>query len=138
MLLQIPSSLSSFQNILGQCLASSLKNYVLRVKKLKRWYLVDPLTKAFIKGFMIMKLRNIKSILLIKTLIRVIKMLRELSSKDFEYLKEGVKEAWRLSMIASSWAHPTATSWKNNKAYIAYLGLTLKWIHRLLGVGYSK
>jgi len=135
MLFKTSSSLLSFHNTLSQFLASSLKNYVVRVKKLRRWHLVDSLTKAFIKGFMVMKLKNIKSLLLMKTLIKVVKMLKELSSKEsLEYFREGVKEAWRLSMIASSWGHPAASSWKNNRAYIMCIGLTVKWVYRLFGM----
>jgi len=136
MLLQVSSSLSSFQNTFGRCLTNSLKDYVVRVRKLRRWHLVDSLTKAFIKGFMVMKLRNIKSLLLMKTLIKVIKTLRELSSKEsLEYFREGVREAWKLSMIASSWGHPEASSWRNNRAYIMCIGLTVKWVYQLLGIG---
>ena len=131
---QASPSLLSSQNILPQSLRSNLKKYVFRVKKLRRWHLVDPLTKAFIKAFMSIKLKSIKSIILIKTLVKVIKTLKELSCRELEYIKEGVKEAWRLSEIASTWGHAEAASWRNNKAYMLCLGLTVKWIHKLLGI----
>ena len=108
-----------------------LKNAILRVKKQRRWFQVSPLTKAFIKAFTVMRLESIKSILLMKAIIKTIRELKQLISREYSLVEIGVREAWRLSELASSWGHENAGEWKNNKAYIILHALTLKWISRL-------
>ena len=108
-----------------------LKNAVLRVKKSRRWFQVNPLTKAFIKAFTIMRLDHIKSILLMKTIIKTIKELKQIASREYKLVEVGVREAWKLSELASSWGHKKAREWRNNKAYIILQALTLQWISKL-------
>jgi len=102
-----------------------------KVKKQRRWFQVSPLTKAFIKAFTVMRLESIKSILLMKVIIKTIRELKQLISREYSFVEIGVREAWRLSELASSWGHMNAGECKNNKAYIILQALTLKWISRL-------
>lgn len=108
-----------------------LKDAVLRVRKSRRWFQVNPLTKAFIKAFMVMKIDRVKSISLMKAVIKTIRELKQIVSREYKLVEVGVKEAWKLSELGSSWGHPTAYSWRNNKAYIITQALTLQWISRL-------
>jgi len=108
-----------------------LKNAVLRVKKSRRWFQVNPLTKAFIKAFTIMRLDHVKSILLMKTIIKTIKELKQIASREYKLVEVGVREAWKLSELASSWGHKKAREWRSNKAYIILQALTLQWISKL-------
>ena len=114
-------------------LLDELKNIVLRVKRARRWFLVDPLTKAFVKACMIMRISRIKSMTLMKAIIKTIRMLRQIVSKEYELLQIGIQEAWRLSELASSWGHKTAREWRRNKSYIILQALTLQWLARLFG-----
>jgi len=102
-----------------------LKNIILRVKKHRRWFQVNPLTKAFIKAFMIMKLDNIKSILLMKAIIKTIRELKQIMSREYNLVEIGIREAWKLSELASSWGHMKAREWRSNKAYVIIQALTL-------------
>jgi len=128
-LLSKPSRYSS-EDLTARIL-DELKNAVLRVKKSRRWFQVNPLTKAFIKAFTIMRLDHVKSILLMKTIIKTIKELKQIASREYKLVEVGVREAWKLSELASSWGHKKAREWRNNKAYIMLQALTLQWISRL-------
>jgi hypothetical protein len=125
-------SVGSFKDS-ASILLGELKDVVLRVKKARKWFLVDPLTKAFIKACMIMRISRIRSMTLMKAIIRTIKMLREIVSGEYRLIQIGIREAWRLSELASSWGHKTAKEWRNNRSYIILQGLTMQWLARLFG-----
>jgi len=118
-------------------LLDELKDAVLRVKRARKWFLVDPLTKAFVKACMIMRISRIRSMTLMKAIIRTIRVLRQIVSKEYRLIQIGVQEAWRLSELASSWGHKTAREWRNNRSYIILQALTLEWLSRLFG-GFMK
>ncbi|MCS7367719.1 MAG: hypothetical protein NDF52_07565 [archaeon YNP-WB-062] len=125
-------SMGSFKDS-ASILLGELKDVVLRVKRARKWFLVDPLTKAFIKACMIMRISRIRSMTLMKAIIRTIKMLREIVSGEYRLIQIGIQEAWRLSELASSWGHKTAKEWRNNRSYIILQGLTMQWLARLFG-----
>jgi len=81
-----------------------LRDAVLHVRRARKWFLVDPLTRAFVKACMIMRLTRVKSILLMKAIIKSIKELRRIASQECRLVEIGLPEAWRLSDLASSWA----------------------------------
>jgi hypothetical protein len=114
-------------------LLDELRNAVLRVKRARKWFLVDPLTKAFIRACMIMRISRVRSMVLMKAIIRTIMVLRHIVSREYRLIQIGVREAWRLSELASSWGHKTAREWRNNKSYIITQALTLQWLARLFG-----
>ncbi|MCF3653259.1 MAG: hypothetical protein L2C94_003740 [Aigarchaeota archaeon] len=118
---------------LGVMLLDELRDAVLRVKRARRWFLVDPLTRAFVRACMIMRVSRVRSMVLMKAIIRAIRALREAVSEESRLIRIGVREAWRLSELASSWGHKTAKEWKNNKSYIILQALTLRWLSRLFG-----
>jgi len=130
--LSIPLVDNSVMDV-GRLIANALVEAVRRVRRARRWYLVDPLSKAFIRAYLIMKLSRVKSVQLIKTLVKTIKKLRDLISEAYVPIKAGIREAWNLSALASNWGHPGAESWRNDKAFIVYQAITLKWLSRLFG-----
>ena len=106
---------------------------VKRVRRARKWHLVDQLSKAFVRACLMMKLTRIKSVQLFKAIIKTIRKLEELVLEDRIPVRAGVRLAWRISMLASSWGHPNAESWRNDKAFILYQALTLKWLSKLFG-----
>ena len=122
------SRLENFEFILD-----AMVRAVKRVKRVRKWHLVDPLSKAFIKACLMMKLAKIKSMQLFKAIIKTIKKLKELVLEDHIPVKAGIRQAWKISMLASSWGHPSAQNWKNDKAFILYQALTLKWLSKPFG-----
>jgi len=130
------SGTGSFRD-LGVMLLDELRDAVLRVRKARRWFLVDPLTRAFVKACMIMRISRVRSMVLMKAIIRAIKVLRGVISEESRLIRTGIGMAWRLSELASSWGHKTASEWKNNKSYIILQALTLQWLVRLFG-GFMK
>jgi hypothetical protein len=112
-------------------LLDELRDVVLHVRRARKWFLVDPLTRAFVKACMIMRLARVRNILLMKAIIKAIKELRRIASQEYRLVEIGLPEAWRLSDLASSWGHKKAREWRNNKAYIILQTLTLQWLLRL-------
>jgi hypothetical protein len=127
------SSMDSCKD-LNVMLLDELRRVMLRVRRARMWFLVDPLTRAFIKACMIMRISRVKSMVLMKAIIRTIRVLREVVSEEFKLIRIGVRKAWRLSELASSWGHKTAREWRKSKAYIIVQALTLQWISRLLNI----
>jgi len=66
-----------------------------------------------------------------KTIIKTIKELKQIASREYKLVEVGVREAWKLSELASSWGHKKAREWRRNKSYIILQALTLQWISRL-------
>ena len=114
-------------------LISELKRAITRVRRARRWHLVSPLSRAFASACLIMKLKKTKSITLIKAIIKTIKELKELISREYKLIQLGIKYAWKMSMLASSWGHPNAENWKHDKSFIIHQALTLKWLSKLFG-----
>jgi hypothetical protein len=112
-------------------LLDELRDAMLCVRKARKWFLVDPLTRAFVKACMIMRLTRVRSILLMKAIIKAIKELKRIASQEYRLVEIGLPEAWRLSDLASSWGHKKAREWRNNKAYIILQALTIQWLSRL-------
>ena len=124
-----PSEYSS--DCLAVKLLDELRDAVLRVKKARKWFLVNPLTRAFVEACMVMRLTRVRSILLMKAIIKAIRELKQIISQEHRLIEVGIREAWKLSELASSWGYKTAREWRNNKAYIILQALILQWISRL-------
>ncbi len=112
-------------------LLDNLREAVSNVKKARRWFQVNPLSKAFIKGLFLMKMSRVKSILLMKAIIKTIRELKHILSRESRLIEIGIREAWRLSELASSWGHKYAREWRNNRNYIILQALTLQWLSKL-------
>jgi len=127
-----PSSNNSEIDV-SRLVGNALVEAVRRVRRARKWHLVDPLSKAFIEAYLMMKLTRVRSVQLIKALVKTLKKLKELVLEDRIPVKGGIMQAWKFSMIASGWGHPSAESWRNDKAFILYQAMTLKWLSRLFG-----
>jgi hypothetical protein len=68
-------------------LLDELRDAVLHVRRARKWFLVDPLTRAFVKVCMIMRLTRVKSILLMKAIIKAIKEIRRIASQEYRLVK---------------------------------------------------
>jgi len=112
-------------------LLDELRDAMLSVKRARKWFLVDPLTRAFVRACLMMRLARVRSILLMKAIIKAIRELKQMASQEYRLVEAGIHEAWRLSELASSWGHKTAREWRNNKAYIILQALILQWLSRL-------
>jgi hypothetical protein len=108
-----------------------LSDAVFRIRRSRKWFLVRPTTKAFIKAFIASRLETIRSHVLIKAIVKTIMELRRIVSVERRLVEAGVGEAWKLSELAQRWGHKTAREWRNNKAYIIVQALTLQWVAKL-------
>ncbi|MEM4467007.1 MAG: hypothetical protein QXE61_07735 [Nitrososphaerota archaeon] len=121
----------NFSINLGNIILRELQKLVVKIRKLRKWYLVNKLTRAFIEAYILMKPRTIKSITLMKVIVKTIKELKEIISEETKLIKIGLNEAWKISELASKWGHKSSKNWRNNKYFIVWQALTLKWISRL-------
>jgi|FaiFalFF_MnMetaG_3_1042247.scaffolds.fasta_scaffold13355_1 hypothetical protein len=112
-------------------LLDELSDAVFCVRRSRKWFLVKPTTKAFIKAFIASRLETIRSYVLIKAIVKTIMELRRIVSVERRLVEAGVGEAWKLSELAQRWGHKTAREWRNNKAYIIVQALTLQWVSKL-------
>jgi hypothetical protein len=112
-------------------LLDELNNAVFCVRRSRRWFLVKPTTKAFIKALIKSGLDTVRSHVLIKAIVKTIMELKRIVSVERRLIEAGVGEAWKLSELAQRWGHKTAREWRNNKAYIIVQALTLQWVSKL-------
>ncbi|MEM2485570.1 MAG: hypothetical protein QXU87_09920 [Candidatus Caldarchaeum sp.] len=110
-----------------------VKSLVDRVRKARRWYRVNPLTKAFVRAYLITGPKEVRSMVLIKAVVKAVRELNILVSKTYSLMRAGVVEAWKLSHIAKQWGHPNAESWRNSKPFIIYQAISLQWLKKLFG-----
>ncbi len=120
-----------FPESLTITLLDNLREAVSHVRRARRWFQVDQLSRAFIKGLFSMKLSRVKSILLMKAIIKTIRELKRIISREARLIEIGIREAWKLSETASRWGHKNAIEWRNNKNYIILQALTLQWLSKL-------
>jgi hypothetical protein len=112
-------------------LLDELSDAVFCVRRSRKWFLVKPTTKAFIKALIKSGLDTVRSHVLIKAIVKTIMELKRIVSVERRLVEAGVGEAWKLSELAQRWGHKTAREWRNNKAYIIVQALTLQWISKL-------
>ena len=117
----------------GRLVRDALVEAVRRVKRARQWHRVKPLTRAFAEAFLIMKLKTVKSLDLVKVIIKTIRELKELLSREAQLIKLGMEKAWQISLLASKWGHPRAREWRNDKGFLIYWGLTMRWLTKLFG-----
>jgi hypothetical protein len=89
-------------------LLDELNNAVFCVRRSRKWYLVKPTTKAFIKAFIASRLETIRSHVLIKAIVKTIMELKRIVSVERRLVEAGIGEAWKLSELAQRWGHKTA------------------------------
>jgi len=118
-------------DLLTARLLDELSDSVLCVRRARKWFLVSPTTKAFIRACKAMRLDRVRSSVLIKAIVKTIIELKSIVSMERRLVEAGVGEAWKLSELAQRWGHKTAREWRNNKAYIIVQALTLQWVSKL-------
>ncbi|MEM2661440.1 MAG: hypothetical protein QXS74_08990, partial [Nitrososphaeria archaeon] len=126
----------TFQNLsndVPNMILEELRTLIIRVKRARKWHLVNKLTRAFAEACLLIKLKTVRSITLMKAIIKTIKELKEIISEEAKLVKIGLNEAWKISELASKWGHKSSKNWRNNKYFIVWQALTLKWISRLFG-----
>jgi hypothetical protein len=124
-------SCGSTSDGLAPKLLDELSDAVFCVRRSRKWFLVKPTTKAFIKALIKSGLDTVRSHVLIKAIVKTIMELKRIVSVERRLVEAGVGEAWKLSELAQRWGHKTAREWRNNKAYIIVQALTLQWVSKL-------
>jgi len=89
-------------------LLDELNGVVFCVRMSRRWYLVKPTTKAFIKALIKSGLDTVRSHVLIKSIVKTIMELKRIVSVERRLVEAGVGEAWKLSELAHRWGCKTA------------------------------
>ena len=100
-----------------------LRSVIHRLKARRVWHYIEPATRGWLE--LASKLENIKfrSQTLISVLIKILNRVRPLLDFPGLMTRIGIRHAWNISRIATSWGNNSAEQWKNNKAFQLYCGL---------------
>jgi hypothetical protein len=63
-----------------------------------------------------------KSIVLVRALVSILKELKQCGDRTYNTLMRGSEAAWMFSIAAVSWGNAQAQGWRNDHAYIVFLG----------------
>jgi len=116
-----------------------LKDVIRRLKVRRVWWHLDPATRGWLT--LASSLENIKfrSREVLSVLVKILKRVKSLLSPSRLLSEIGVRYAWRAWRIASSWGNKDAESWKNDRAYQLYCGLTALQLSRIIpGVSHPE
>ncbi|MEM1948054.1 MAG: hypothetical protein QW240_04880 [Candidatus Caldarchaeum sp.] len=112
----------SLFNNLSTIMDKTLKNLVMSIRKRRKWYTLSPTCRAFIKAYLMTRLKKIRNHTLAKAVINAVKEIKQTLSNQTQLILRVLKEAWKISQIVSLWGHPKARQWKNDKSFIIYCG----------------
>ena len=109
-----------------------LRDVIHRLKVRRVWWHLDPATREWLT--LASTLENIKfrSREVLSVLVKILKRVKSLLSPSRLLSEIGVRYAWRAWRIASSWGNRDAESWKNDRAYQLYCGLTALQLSRII------
>jgi len=116
-----------------------LRDIIHRLKVRRVWWNLDPATRGWLTLASSLESIKFKSREVLSVLIKILKRVKSLLSPPRLLSEIGVKYAWRASRIASSWGNRGAESWKSDKAYQLYCGLTALQLSRIIpGIGHPE
>ena len=109
-----------------------LKDIIYRLKVRRVWRHLDPATRGWLSLASSLESIKFKSREVLSVLIKILKRVKSLLSPSRLLSEVGVRYAWRAWRIASSWGNRDAESWKNDRAYQLYCGLTALQLARII------
>jgi len=116
-----------------------LKDIIYRLKVRRVWRHLDPATRGWLTLASSLESIKFKSREVLSVLIKILKRIKSLLSPSRLLSEIGVRYAWRAWRIASSWGNRDAESWKNDRAYQLYCGLTTLQLSRIIpGIGHPE
>ena len=116
-----------------------LKDIIYRLKVRRVWRYLDPATRGWLTMASSLECIKFKSREVLSVLIKILKRVKSLLSPQRLLSEMGVRYAWRAWRIASSWGNRDAESWKNDRAYQLYCGLTALQLSRIIpGIGHPE
>jgi len=116
-----------------------LKDVIYRLKVRGIWRHLDPATRGWLTLASSLESIKFKSREVLSVLVKILKRVKPLLSPPRLLSEIGVRYAWRAWRIASSWGNKDAESWKNDRAYQLYCGLTALQLSRIIpGIGHPE
>ena len=116
-----------------------LRDVIHRLKVRRVWRHLDPATRGWLTLASTLESIRFKSREVLSVLIKILKRVKSLLNPQRLLSEIGVKYAWRAWRIASSWGNRGAESWKNDRAYQLYCGLTALQLSRIIpGIGHPE
>jgi len=111
-----------------------LKDVIHRLKARRIWCHLDPATRGWLTLASSLESIKFRSREVLSVLVKILKRVRSLLSPSRLLSEIGVRYAWSAWRIASSWGNRDAESWKNDRAYQLYCGLTALQLLRVVPV----
>jgi len=116
-----------------------LRDVIRRLKVRRVWWHLDPATRGWLTLASSLESIKFRSREVLSVLIKILKRVKSLLSPQRLLSEIGVRYAWRAWRIASSWGNKDAESWKNDRAYQLYCGLTALQLSRIIpGIGHPE
>ena len=116
-----------------------LRGVIHRLKVRRVWRNLDPATRGWLTLASSLESIKFKSREVLSVLVKILKRVKSLLSPPRLLSEIGVRYAWRAWRIASSWGNRDAESWKDDRAYQFYCGLTALQLSRIIpGIGHPE
>ena len=116
-----------------------LRNVIHRLKIRRIWWNLDTATRGWLTLASSLESIKFRSREVLSVLVKILKRVKSLLSTPRLLSEIGVRYAWRAWRIASSWGNKDAESWKNDRAYQLYCGLTALQLSRIIpGIGHPE
>jgi len=116
-----------------------LKDVIHRLKARRVWRHLDPATRGWLTLASRLESIKFKSREVLSVLVKILKRVKSLLSPSRLLAEVGMRYAWRAWRIASSWGNRDAESWKNDRAYQLYCGLTALQLSKIIpGIGHPE
>ena len=109
-----------------------LRDVIHRLKARRVWRHLDPATRGWLTLASRLESIKFRSRDVLSVLFKILKRVRSLLSPSRLMAEVGVRYAWSAWRIASSWGNRDAESWKNDRAYQFYCGLTALQLSRIV------
>ena len=97
-----------------------LRGEVAKSKRGGYWFRLAPSDRSYL-GLALKLNLQFRSQALIKSLVKVLKWLKEAGDTAYTSLMGGMRMAWAFSEAAVSWGNKGAKAWRNDARYIRYL-----------------
>lgn len=95
-----------------------------KARRAGHWYRLSRQDRAFF-GLALRLRVKFEGPMLLRTLVGVLKRLKELGDRTYLAMQHGYRLAWVFSEAAVAWGNPHAREWRNDRTYILFLGRVL-------------
>ncbi len=102
-------------------IARTMRHQMMSSKRSGLWFRLSQRERALFSLALNLRVR-FQSIKLARAMVSIYEKLKEMGDPKYRSLKMGMDRAWAFSQAAESWGNKEARAWRNDRAYIDFLG----------------